>query len=101
MLKKWVPLWSIPTLILFSIGTVWLRLSIIRTTYAINETNRQIDHTRQEKELLQLKLAALRSPRRLEGLAKSRFGLALPEVDHIIHLQAERAPEDRNGDASN
>lgn len=96
MLKKWVPLWTIPTLILFSIGTVWLRLSIIRTTYAINETTRQIDRARQERELLQLKLAALRSPRRLEGLAKSRFGLAPPPVDRIIHLQ-----EDRVSDAIN
>ncbi|MBI2711666.1 MAG: hypothetical protein HYX41_02220 [Bdellovibrio sp.] len=93
MLKKWVPVWIIPVLIVFSIGTVWLRLKIIGTAYLINETNRQIERSRVEQELLQVKLAALRSPRRLELLAKNRFGLGLPKVDRVIHLPKEQTPE--------
>jgi hypothetical protein len=37
MLKRWIPLWVIPVVLVMAIGTVWLRLAIIRTTYAINQ----------------------------------------------------------------
>lgn len=87
ILKKWVPLWVIPAVIIFSIGTVWLRLSMIRITYQIHEMNRTLDRTRQDKEILQLKLAALRSPRRLEGLAKSKFGLGQPKMDQVVFVK--------------
>lgn len=106
MLKKWVPLWVIPTLILFATGTVWLRLYIVRTTYLIHLTDTQIGKAKQEGELLQVKVAALRTPRRLEVLARTRFGLGQPRVDQLVQLtdgalktgQKQRARFDlRNG----
>ena len=87
MLKKWVPIWAIPVLILFSIGTVWLRLSLIRMTYAINQSEREIAKAREDRELLQVKVTALRSPRRLEALARTRFGLSQPRTDQIVHMK--------------
>lgn len=87
MVGKWIPLWAIPLLISFSIGTVWLRLSIIRTTYEINQTNRKIEESRKERENFQLKVAALRSPRRLEVLARTRFRLAQPHVEQVVQLK--------------
>jgi hypothetical protein len=87
MLKKWMPLWTVPTLIVFAIGTVWLRLAIIRTTYAINQADRGMNRVRQEREQLQLKLAALRSPRRLEALARTRFGLSQPRMEQVVHFK--------------
>lgn len=87
MLKRWIPSWAIPVLILFATGTVWLRLAIIRTTYSIGQTDREIDRARQEREILQLKVAALRSPRRLEVLARTKFGLAQPRGDQVIYLK--------------
>jgi hypothetical protein len=87
MLRYWMPLWTVPILIIFATGTVWLRLAIIRTTYGINQADRSINHVRQEREQLQLKLAALRSPRRLEALARTKFGLAQPRVEQIVHFK--------------
>lgn len=87
MLKQWVPLWTIPVIIVFSIGTVWLRLAIIRTTYAINQTDREIDRSRQDREMMQIKVAALRSPRRLEVLARTKFGLSQPKMEQVVHIQ--------------
>ena len=86
-MKKWIPLWVIPILIIFSIGTVWIRLYIVRTTYKINEINQALAQMRREKENLQLKVMALRSPKRLESLAQTRFGLTQPRVDQIVHLK--------------
>ena len=83
---KWMPLWVLPLLVLFSIGTVWLRLTIVRTTYSIGQTDREIRNQQLEKEQAELRAAALRSPRRLELLARTRFGLSQPVSDRIIHL---------------
>lgn len=86
-LNKWVPLWTIPVLILFAIGTVWLRLSIVRTAYTINQTNKMIEQARQDRDVFQLKVAALRSPRRLELLARTRFGLSQPTVNQVVRFK--------------
>lgn len=87
MVGKWIPLWAIPLLVVFSIGTVWLRLSVVRTTYEINQINRQIEEARKGRENLQLKVAALKSPRRLEVLARTRFKLSQPPVEQVVQLE--------------
>ncbi len=87
MLKKWVPYWTIPGLMIFATGTVWLRLTVIRTTYAINQAQQQIEKASQDREMFQLKVAALRSPRRLEVLARTVFGLSQPRVDQVVRFK--------------
>jgi cell division protein FtsL len=84
---KFFPLWVYPTLIVMAIGTVWLRLSIVRTTYEINQADRIYRNLQQEREQEQLKVTALRSPRRLETIAKTKFGLSQPRADQVIHLR--------------
>lgn len=81
-----MPLWTVPLLIVMAIGTVWLRLSIVGTTYSIDQADRSIRELQQQKEQMDLKVTALRSPRRLEILAKTRFGLAQASSDQIVHL---------------
>jgi cell division protein FtsL len=85
--RKWIPLWVFPVVLVFATGTIWLRLSIVRTAYAINQTNRKIHAARQDKESLQLKVAGLRSPRRLESLARTKFGLSQPSVRQVVRLK--------------
>jgi cell division protein FtsL len=82
-----IPLWMIPVLVALSVGTVWLRLSIVRTTYAIHQTEREIRNLTIEREQMELKVTALRSPRRLEMLARSRFGLSQPKSDRIVQMR--------------
>ncbi len=84
--RNWVPLWVVPVLIAFSVLTVWLRLSVVRTTYQINQTEKKVREMKQSKEQMELKVTALRSPKRLELLAKTRFGLGTPRADQVIHL---------------
>ncbi len=87
MLKKWVPFWVVPLLVVFATGTVWVRLALIRMTYKIGQINREMDHIRQNREIFQLKLAALRSPRRLEVLARTKFGFSKPRTDQVVHMK--------------
>lgn len=90
--RKWMPLWVVPAILAASVVTVWLRLSIVRTTYAINQADKQSRQLRQEREEMALKVTALRSPRRLEGLARSKFGLNTPRADQVIHFGSRNAP---------
>lgn len=82
------PLWSLPILLVLAIVSVWLRLSIVRTTYEIDQTAKMIRNTQQEMERVELKMARLRSPRHLEVLARKKFGLNPPHADQVIRLQA-------------
>lgn len=84
---SWFPLWVFPVLIAIAIGTVWLRLAIVSTTYSIDETERMIRSLKQARERSELKLASLRSPRRLELLAKTRYSLQAPHSDQVVHLK--------------
>ena len=70
-----------------SILTVWMRLTIVRTTYTISQTDRIISNLQHEREKESLHLAGLRSPRRLEVLAKTKFNLAQPKADQVVYLK--------------
>lgn len=91
-MKRWFPVWAFPLLVTMAIVTVWLRLSIVRTTYAIDQSEKQIRELQQTREQTELKVTALRSPRRLEVLARSKYGLTQPKAEQIIHMRSSRAP---------
>jgi hypothetical protein len=90
-LKQWMPLWVLPVLIAMAIGTVALRLSIVRKTYAIDQMDRQIRALKEAREKMDVRVAGLRSPRRLELIARARFGLSQPRTDQVIYM-SQSAP---------
>lgn len=85
--RSWMPIWTIPLLIAFAITSVWIRLSIVGTSYSIDLTDRAIRDLQQQKQEIGLRVAALRSPRRLELLAKTRYGLEPARSEQVIHLE--------------
>lgn len=87
MKNAFMPIWTIPMLIALAILTIGVRLSIVKTTYAITTTNKETTKLLREKEALELKLLQMRSPKRLEFLAKTRFQMRQPESDQRIHLK--------------
>ena len=86
-LRSWIPVWVIPIVVTLAVGTTWLRLGIVRTTYAIDQTEREIRNLQIEREQMELKVTALRSPRRLEAIARARFGLTQPKSDRIVQMR--------------
>lgn len=86
-MKSWFPKWIFPVLILLSIVTVALRLNIVNTVYEINQTEKIISNSKHEKERAAIRIAALRSPKRLEILSKTQFKLAQPEAKQVIYLK--------------
>ncbi len=81
------PKWVVPLILIFSILTVWLRLSIVKSTYTINQTEKMISNLKQEKERSSLKTAGLKSPRRLELLSKTKFQLKQPKTNQVVFVQ--------------
>ena len=86
-MKKWIPVWAIFGVILLSVGTVWLRLTIVRTTYSINQANRNLQNLQQEMSHAEVRMAALKSPKKLELLAKTKFGLGIPKPEQVVYLK--------------
>ncbi|MCC7441385.1 MAG: hypothetical protein IT285_07120 [Bdellovibrionales bacterium] len=88
--QNWFPSWIFPMALALAVGTVWLRLRIIDLTYEIGQTDRTIRNLRLERERTELAVARLRSPMRLERLARSRFQMGPPSADRIIRLGGNR-----------
>ncbi|MEO5970529.1 MAG: septum formation initiator family protein [Bdellovibrionia bacterium] len=86
MTNRIAPIWVFFALVAFATGTVSVRLNIIHITYAINEINRKIEKSRQEGEVLKLRLAALKSPKKLEELARRKFGFSQPRNEQVVHF---------------
>jgi len=89
-LKKIFPVWVLPVLVAFATGTVWLRLSIVATSYEINQIGKMNRNAIREVEKLELKVAQLRSPSRLERLAKKKYKLAPPKAHQVIPMDVKR-----------
>lgn len=88
-IQRSIPFWVIPFVIFFSLGTVWLRLGVVRMSYNISQLEKRIQKKQQEKELLQLRWAELRSPKKLETLARKNFQLGPPQLHQVIYLKEE------------
>jgi hypothetical protein len=70
-----------------SVLSVWIRLSIVGTSYEINQADRTIRNLNNQKEKTEVELAQIRSPRKLEELGKIKFGLDRPKPEQVIHIQ--------------
>ena len=81
-------------LALFTAGTVTalahasLRLGVIRLGYATSEEARDRQQLEEENRKLLLEKSLLRSPERIERLARERLGMARPESSRIRVVHA-------------
>jgi cell division protein FtsL len=65
---------------------VWLRLQVVKTGYVLATASKLQARLEQENRELQIELATLTSPDRLESLARRRLGLVPPEKGQVIIL---------------
>ena len=86
-MRSFFPWWTLPVLVLFAFATVWLRLSVVQTTYELNQANKTLNNLKLESEKLELKVAQARSPRKLEALARQKFKLNPPTPDRMIQMK--------------
>lgn len=63
---------------------VWSRFKLIDLNLQIAESNRQLKEAEQEQKRLELEVASLRTPSRIEMIAKDELGMALPTEQQVI-----------------
>ncbi|MFA7059455.1 MAG: cell division protein FtsL [Pedobacter sp.] len=74
-------------MILFTIVSVfhvWSRCNLIALNLRISESIRQLKEAEQEQNQLKLEVTSLKTPARIETIAKSELGMALPTEQQVI-----------------
>jgi cell division protein FtsL len=67
-----------------SIFHVWSRFKLIDLNLQLSESSRLLKETEQEQKRLKLEAVSLRTPARVETIAKNELGMALPTEQQVI-----------------
>jgi cell division protein FtsL len=67
-----------------SVFHVWSRFKLIDLNLEISDLNRQLKEAEQEQKRLKLEVASLKTPSRIETIAKEELGMALPTEQQVI-----------------
>ena len=65
---------------------VWVRLQVVNGGYELSTARRLAHRLEQEQRELEIEIATLTSPRRLETLARERLGMAPPSPGQIVSV---------------
>jgi cell division protein FtsL len=71
-------------LTLVSIFHVWSRVRVIELNLQLADAGRQLKNEQQEQNRLRLEVASLKTPARIEALAKGELGMALPTEQQVV-----------------
>ena len=71
-------------LTLVSIFHVWSRVKVIDMNLQLAEITHQIKEQEEEQNRLKLEVASLKTPARIEALAKGELGMALPTEQQVV-----------------
>ena len=74
----------IALLLAVSLFYVWSRLQVTHLEYGISSLEGRLRNLQQETRGLQVEVASLSSPQRIEQVARERLGLHLPTPQQVI-----------------
>jgi cell division protein FtsL len=74
-------------LVAFALAQVWVRLQIVRVAYALSAARDIVARLEQEGRELEVELATLTSPRRLEDVARGRLRMTDPRPGQVVVLR--------------
>lgn len=74
-------------LTIVSIFHVWSRFRLIELNLQIGEATKQMKELEQEQKRLKLEAAALRTPARIEAIAKGELGMTLPKEQQVVQVK--------------
>ncbi|HSA60523.1 MAG TPA: cell division protein FtsL [bacterium] len=73
----------------FSLGYVWTRVQVVETGYRLRSLEVSRNKLKEDNRSLMVEAATLRSPQRLEQIAK-QMGLQRPTESQIVYLKKEK-----------
>ena len=71
-------------LTLVSVFHVWSRVRVIDLNLEIAEASRLLKESQEEQNRLRLEVASLKTPGRIEAVAKGELGMALPTDQQVV-----------------
>ena len=71
-------------LTLVSIFHVWSRVNLVELNLQLTDLGNQLKNQQQEQNRLKLEVASMRTPVRIETVAKGELGMALPTEQQVI-----------------
>ena len=74
-------------LMMVAITYVWSHVQMTKLEYRVAEEMARREQLLEEQRKLKLEFATLKSPRRIETIAKSSLNLSYPERDQVIVLK--------------
>jgi cell division protein FtsL len=74
-------------LLAVSLFFVWSRLQLVNLQYDISRIESRLREAHREVRCLQLEVASLRSPSRIEAVARTRLGLRNPSPSQVIFVK--------------
>lgn len=74
------------------LSTVWVKVDIYRTGYAITALQDKRKQAQQEQKSLQLALAKLTSPEQIERVAVSQLGMVRPRYNQVVLVKGSAPP---------
>ncbi len=66
---------------------VWMRIQMIQLGYGVSQLRKEVHELSEQKNKLQAKVAELKSPERLEKIAKKHYYMRLPLGDEIVYVK--------------
>jgi len=80
-----LPLFTyLAVLLVVSLFFVWSRITVVNLEYDISSLGNRMREVAQENQKLRLESAHLRSPVRIERVARTELGLRMPTLDQVI-----------------
>jgi len=67
-----------------SVFHVWSRYKLVDLNLQISETSRLLKEAEQEQKRLNLEVASLRTPARIETIARNELGMAMPTEQQVV-----------------
>jgi len=80
-------LFFVVILMLVALVFVWSRLEVVNLEYAISSSQGRLLSLQQETRRLQLEAASLRTPARIEQMARLRLGLRAPAPEQMVTIR--------------
>lgn len=77
----------IAVLLAVSLFFVWSRIQVVNLEYDISSLESRLRSAGQEVQYLRLEAASLRSPARIERVARDELGLRLPGPDQVVTVE--------------
>ena len=65
---------------------VWTRVHVIQVGYEVSQLNRQVGDLMRQRNRLEVEVAKLKSPDRLERMAQDHFHMRLPVGNEIVFM---------------